>query len=971
MVNGFTVLKEEELAYFRGKGIWVRHDRTGLEIFKFVTDKINNYFCFNFKTPIEDDRGIAHILEHSVLHGSRKFPDSELFFKLQQKSPCKDLNASTSKTSTSFFAETCVPKDFYNLLDIMGDSVFFPLLTDETFMQEGWRIEKDEKGSLKINGVVFNEMNNDDEKAAFAYRKLNRDFQPGSNENNIQGGDPLHIPECSVEDIREFHRKYYVPKNCFLFLFGNIDFEEQLKFLEEKLLSKLPAGTERALNNDNVIPFKELQEFEISVPHYGTSEAALELRFSIEDGDRDEINTRDDFFNLLSYKLTDELIAPKYGTYGDVDTFGTSMHRVFTITLYGVDRKDIPDAKKYLMSLFERVAEKGIDSETVEFFCTNQDYNFEDNEFDIVPTALNDPCFSGWNESYDPFVNLVDPESFWIRDKELFSKAENNLFENMTKKYFIDNPHKAFVVMIPDENYFQNLEEMQNKHFDEIIRSIPESKINSDIEKFNMYQRECLEGKHSHKFPEVKISDLPLPQDVGLADVEKIKTDKGEVFIFSSVQEIMKKTNFSICFPLDVLLPEELFLFIEGLPFFKKLGFGDNDVKDSFQILSNESVDINEYGFDAGNIPVYETRKEIFENRYWLNISFSIFNRKIKEGLALIAEYIFNKNFNDVTYINQFKLQYSNYLQQIRGDKAPLYGAHYIHAQCTARLELHDYLNSPQIPSYYKQMQKLDMDELISKTIDIHRKVISSGAVFNVFASKEQIENSKAALIEFIKYAGFNELKPALKYDACWLRKEMKLPEKIQDGFEINTIVTKEENNSSIAIFNASQYPSKEYAAEDALMQWFSNTVLYEQIRKCNGAYDVSAGSYASDGTVRFQTQRDPEPLKSIELYQKSLEQLSHKKFIQEELNDIVIRTYGLAVSDISPKERGSLCFSRCLSALLPEYRKQRLQNLLDLTVKDLEDAAKRLYEYSKNMKAIVVTNDESNSAGNILTRIE
>ena len=166
MVNGFTVLKEEELAYFRGKGIWVRHDRTGLEIFKFVTDKINNYFCFNFKTPIEDDRGIAHILEHSVLHGSRKFPDSELFFKLQQKSPCKDLNAATSKTSTSFFAETCVPKDFYNLLDIMGDSVFFPLLTDETFMQEGWRIEKDEKGSLKINGVVFNEMNNDDEKAA-------------------------------------------------------------------------------------------------------------------------------------------------------------------------------------------------------------------------------------------------------------------------------------------------------------------------------------------------------------------------------------------------------------------------------------------------------------------------------------------------------------------------------------------------------------------------------------------------------------------------------------------------------------------------------------------------------------------------------------------------------------------------------------------------------------------------------------
>ena len=199
----------------------------------------------------------------------------------------------------------------------------------------------------------------------------------------------------------------------------------------------------------------------------------------------------------------------------------------------------------------------------------------------------------------------------------------------------------------------------------------------------------------------------------------------------------------------------------------------------------------------------------------------------------------------------------------------------------------------------------------------------------------------------------------------------MMLEDKISDGIEINTIITKEENNCSLAMFNGSPYPSKEFAAEEALMQWFSNTILYEQIRKCNGAYDVRADVSPSDGTVRFQTTRDPDPAGSLDTYQECLKLMAQKKFTEEELNEIIIRTYGLAVSDISPKERGVFCFARCLSGLNPEFRKKRLQNLLDLKTVDLEKAAERLYEYSKNMKAMIITSDESKAIGKIIARLQ
>lgn len=970
MIDGFSLLKEEKLSYFNGKGIWVKHDRTGLNIFKFQTEKMSNHFSFYFSTPIHDDRGIAHILEHCILQGSKNFPDPELYSRLERISPSKIINAATSRTYTSFFAETCVPKDFYNLLEIMGDSVFFPLLTDESFLQEGWRIEFDDDGKPVLNGVVYNEMNNDERKSSFHFFKSNRIFAAGSDEFYIQGGDPLHITECSVEDIREFHKKNYVPANCLLFLFGNMDLDEQLKFLDEKLLCRLPSGTTPARLNDNIIPLTETKDIHITCPHYGTDEYTLEFRFCMKDGDREEILIRDDFFNLLNYALSEELMNPKYGSSADVDTYGTSRHRMFSLTLYNVAEKDIPSAKKYVESLLDDIAQNGIRKDLIENFCINMDYNYEDNEFDVEATSLNDPCFTGFVESGDPFVNLVDPETFWIENRKLFIEDKNGFCKSLVKKYLTENPHKAWIIMKPDAEYFHNIENEQKKAFEKLLSVIPTDEIKANADIYRKYQQDSIDGKFSIKLPELKVSDLPMPNDPGLADVEFIETKNGNVQLFSSVQDIKRKTYITICFPIDVLTLDQLFILNEGISLIKKLGFEDYSVMESYDLLNNESVCINEFDIDDSKKVIYCKPVEEYENRNWLTISFSVFNRKLKEGLSLIKKYIFNKNFNDADAINTFKIQFAKFLEQDKDDKIKSYGLHYLEAQCSDLNLMSDCIKSTAVLDYYDKLRKSDLDDFVSDLFSIYEKVINSGAVINVFASKDQLSVSKNLVKDFVLNSGIGKLCSPLEENIFEIKKRIGLKENNVDGIEINSIVMKADNSSCIAMFKGSVYPSVEFTAENSLLIWFTNSVLYEQIRKLNGAYTVSAKLESTDSLVIFGTGKDPNPQQSIEIFQRLLKDLCERKFTAELTEQIITQVYGFSVGEISPKLKGNFSFERRLIQQRPEMRQQRLKNLLSLKPQDLQDAAKRIYEASKKLKAIIFTNDKSNITGKVIASI-
>ncbi|HDZ23951.1 MAG TPA: peptidase M16, partial [Desulfobacteraceae bacterium] len=240
IIHGFRLIKEQEIAELNILARLFTHEKTCAELLSLSNDDENKVFGITFKTPPSDSTGAAHILEHSVLCGSRKYPVKEPFVELLKGSLQTFLNAFTYPDKTCYPVASQNVKDFYNLIDVYLDAVFYPRLTPHIFEQEGWHYElQNPNDPLSYKGVVFNEMkgaysNPDSIAGEFAYRSL----FPDNEYKYDSGGEPSAIPDLSYEEFVEFHKKYYHPSNCKIFLYGNISTERHLDFLEKNFLSE-------------------------------------------------------------------------------------------------------------------------------------------------------------------------------------------------------------------------------------------------------------------------------------------------------------------------------------------------------------------------------------------------------------------------------------------------------------------------------------------------------------------------------------------------------------------------------------------------------------------------------------------------------------------------------------------------------------------------------------------------------------
>lgn len=237
--HGFKCVHQENIKELNTVALQFEHEKTGAELLVMENDDDNKVFSVTFRTPPANDRGVAHILEHSVLCGSRKYPVKEPFVELMKGSLQTFLNAMTFPDKTMYPVASRNEKDLYNLMNVYLDAVFHPRITKETFMQEGWHYElEDSDGPVSYKGVVFNEM-----KGVFSSpesvldRYLAHSLFPKTAYGYESGGDPLAIPELTYEEFKDFHRRYYHPSNSRIFLYGDGNTEEYLKFMHEEYLN--------------------------------------------------------------------------------------------------------------------------------------------------------------------------------------------------------------------------------------------------------------------------------------------------------------------------------------------------------------------------------------------------------------------------------------------------------------------------------------------------------------------------------------------------------------------------------------------------------------------------------------------------------------------------------------------------------------------------------------------------------------
>lgn len=965
MIKGFTELRKEDLSYYNGTGTLVQHERTGMKIFHFKPNKGNElFFNYVFTTPLSDDSGIAHALEHLVMQGSKKYPVKNMFFQLAKKALTKKLNALTSAYFTSFYAGSYIPDDYYRLLDVYGDSVFFPLLTEQAFNQEVWRFDLDDDGKPTINGVVYNEMSSQSAVSSHNFRKIERRaMYQGAECGFMSGGDFLEIPDLTREKLVDFHKKNYTPANCLLFLYGKLDLEEQLSFLEEKLLSRLPTGTQKQVIKDEIRPLPSLSEIKIGVPYKGLEEVTVELAVLCKDGTSDDIRERDFFFQRINPLLTKQLKFSSIGKFY-VKSIGSPKNKYFLIGFEAVKKENIEEAKKVLLCAMENCLKDGMDYEELKAFCKKRDRDFKYPKSTIPCEEILEKIKSGYIEKEDPFEYISGPEEKWTKLKEKFLSFTDEDFNDLLQRYLVQNPNKVFVVRTPSKDYFEKIEakraEMISKKLAESERSSVEE-IADDKAIFEKVLKEDDSQLVEKLFPALKIENLKELDDAGLAELDMVSGKYGPVHLFSSKQETDGKITLRIAFALDNLTQEEFQQLEWVLNYISDFGFDGIKKTECKTIFKNIGLGpvTSKFvfiGSDSGG-------KEIYENRHWLSFNYNFYLDEIKECLSVIQKTLYAKNFDDPDESSYANKKISESFKKKDLTLAEKFASLRTESYFSKNNKFKDSLLGLESLKVKTENSIKNIEELTSWYRKIYEKIINGTGILYFYCEEKDFDEVKQSVSDFI---GQLEIKPLKENKLAYLNEQ--LPE---SNKQVSSIIIPISTGALVLKFRGSKYPSREYTAEKVLLTWFNRDVLYEELRKYHGAYHCSCSIDASSSLISISTNRDPGPEKSLEIIQNCLAKLgeleSSKMITEEFVKGVALKKYAEEIVDFAPSYKGKISFIRKLSGHTPEQRSRALEDLLSLQKENFIAAGKRIAANSKNLKACIVTSEESKAVGDVV----
>ena len=492
-LKAYEVLKEEELQDIHSKGWLLRHKKTGARVMLIENSDENKVFNIAFRTPPKNSTGVAHILEHSVLCGSREFPLKDPFVELVKGSLNTFLNAMTYPDKTCYPVASCNDRDFQNLMHVYLDAVFYPNIykKEEIFRQEGWNYHLEQKeGPLKYNGVVYNEM-----KGAFSSpddvleREIMNSLFPDTTYGCESGGDPVNIPDLSYEEFLDFHRQYYHPSNSFIYLYGNMDMEEKLEFIDSHYLSAFDslAIDSQIRDQEAFAQVKDIQK------NYPVSEDEGEedntyLSYNMVVGEAADINLSL-AFEVLDYALLSAPGAPLKQALLDAkigkDIYGSFEDGIkqtyFSIVAKGANLSQKEEFVKVIRDTLTKIAEEGIDKKAVTAGINYYEFRFREADFSSYPKGLmyGLDILSSWlYDDTKPFCEVQLLEGFEFLKKAL----EEGYFEELIRKYLLDNTHGAILSLVPEKGLAAKRDKELEEKLENYRKSLSDEELTRMVE---------------------------------------------------------------------------------------------------------------------------------------------------------------------------------------------------------------------------------------------------------------------------------------------------------------------------------------------------------------------------------------------------------------------------------------------------------------------------------------------------------
>ena len=521
-LKAYEVIQKEDLSGIKSQGLLLKHKKSGARVLLMENDDENKVFAIGFRTPPSDSTGVPHIMEHSVLCGSRDFPVKDPFVELVKGSLNTFLNAMTYPDKTVYPVASCNDKDFQNLMHVYMDAVFYPNIYqhDKTFRQEGWSYKLEEPdGDLTLSGVVYNEM-----KGAFSSpdgvldRVILNSLFPDTSYANESGGDPEAIPDLTYEQFLDFHRKYYHPSNSYIYLYGDMDMEEKLRWLDEEYLSDF----------DNI-------ELDSSICFQQPFDRMREVvqTYSIASEESEEDNTYLSYnkvigtsldeklylaFQILDYALLSAPGAPLKKALLDAgigkDISGSYDNGVYQPIFSVISRNANLDQKEEFIRVIEgtlrEIAEQGIDKKALRAGINYYEFRFREADFGSYPRGLmyGLQMFDSWlYDDEKPFIHMQALPTFEF----LKENVETGYFEELIQKYLLDNTHGSIVIIRPEKGRTARMDRELAERLKEYKESLSEEEVKELVKatkELEAYQEEESSQEQLEKIPVLSRADI-------------------------------------------------------------------------------------------------------------------------------------------------------------------------------------------------------------------------------------------------------------------------------------------------------------------------------------------------------------------------------------------------------------------------------------------------------------------------------
>ncbi len=959
LYRGFELEKDVEIDEIRSRAKLFKHTKTGARLLSITNDDENKVFGISFKTPPKDSTGVAHILEHTVLRGSRKYPVKEPFVELMKGSLNTFLNAFTYPDKTCYPVASQHLQDFYNLIDVYLDCVFYPLLKKDAFETEGWHYELNTpEDPLTYKGIVFNEMKGvfSDPRRIVNYRSMET-LLPDTLYALSSGGDPLHIPDLSYEQFIEFHRAYYHPTNSYSYFWGNDPEEHRLVIMDQwfSQFNYVEPKSNISLQQRLETP----RSFSFPYPAGDSpeefSKSRVVVNWMLEQ--TTDNPTLDLAFLILSHVLVGTQASPLKKALIDsglgedlengIDSEDDLVQKCFSTGLSGVIKDNITRIEPLVLSTLRRLVSEGIDTNTLAASMNTIEFALRErkdffNTSNLLPPGLflMVRALGTWIHGGDP----IDRLAFERPLQEIKNALTQNprYFENLIQRHFIENPHRVTVTLTPDSTFSPQRQETESKALTDRKIRMTQEEVRGIVE-HTEYLKSLRDipdpPEHLASIPRIRTADLPRENQ--RIPSETISGDDGTI----SVHDV--PTNgivyIDVGFNLGYLSQE----LIPYVPLFGQALLGMNTDQKTYMQLSQE------IGKHTGGIVTETFSKahvETHEAVSWMFIRGKSLMSQGHELLELLAEMCMKTRFDDKERFRQLVLQRKVELESLLSPK----GHHMVYRRLRAMNNeaglIDEFMNGfEQLFFVRKLLENIESDwSMVLRSLERVRQELihQQGCVVNITADRVSHDSIRLLAGQWV-----HRLPSPVREEQ--VRTFPKLAP--QEGFSMPSQV-----NYVGAVYDLSRVGYQEHGSSLVVQLLLRTTWLWDRVRVRGGAYGGMVLFDRVIGRLYFFSYRDPNLTNTLQIYRQTGEFLEHSSLSQSELDNQIVAAIGEIDDYLLPDEKGFQSLQWFLTGNSDERRQRMRDQIFSTSIDEVREFGSLLTKSYANEHIVVLGSREA-----------